>query len=56
MTITELIDKLRELKSKHGNIEISNLEGNRVTQVYYAEYKDLDEDYSIYPEKSIRIA
>lgn len=56
MTITELINKLEKLKSKYGDIEISNLEGFRVTQVYYAEYKDLDEDYSIYPEKSIRIA
>lgn len=56
MTIIELINKLEELKSKYGNIEVSNLEGYRVTQVYYSDYKDLDEDYSIYPEKSIIIA
>jgi len=56
MTINNLIYKLKELKSKYGNIEITNLEGYRVTQVYYSEYEDLDEDYSIYPEKSIRIA
>ena len=56
MTIIELINKLEELKSKYGNIEIANLEGYRVTQVYYSEYEDLDEDYSIYPEKSIIIA
>jgi len=56
MTINNLIYKLEELKSKYGNIEITNLEGYRVTQVYYSEYEDLDEDYSIYPEKSIRIA
>ena len=56
MTIIELINKLEKLKSKYGNIEVSNLEGYRVTQVYYSDYKDLDEDYSIYPEKSIIIA
>ena len=56
MTIIELINKLEELKFKYGNIEVSNLEGYRVTQVYYSDYKDLDEDYSIYPEKSIIIA
>lgn len=56
MTITKLINKLEELKSKYGDIEITNLEGYKVTQVYYSEYKDLDEDYSIYPEKSIKIA
>ena len=56
MTIIELINKFEELKSKYGNIEITNLEGYRVTQVYYSEYEDLDEDYSIYPEKSIIIA
>lgn len=57
MTIIELINKLKKLKSKYGNnIEITNSDGYRVTQVYYGEYEDVDEDYSIFPEKSIIIA